>query len=118
MNVLCHKIFSKDTSSISSKEVEEIWHYYATAERSNITNEIDLLSANQSKMLISIAKYGDEFSPSSKEFLSLTKFSTSSALQSLKTLIKRDYIQENKHGKFTIIDPLIKYIFHGNLVTK
>jgi AAA+ ATPase superfamily predicted ATPase len=115
VNVLCHKILSKNITSIASKEVEEIWHYYATAERSNITNEIDLLSANQSKMLIAMAKYGDEFSPSSKEFLSLTKFSNSSALQSLKTLIKRDYIQGNEHGKFTIVDPLIKYIFHGNL---
>jgi len=113
VNVLCHKIFSANTTP-SETEVQKIWHQYAMAEKSNVTNEIDLLSHNQSKMLIAIAKYGTEMPLTSKDFVSLTKFSPSSAAQSIKVLEKRDYIQEVGKRKYNIIDPLIKYIFSEN----
>ena len=113
VNVLCHKLWTKMTFP-TENEVKEIWHYYAMTEKSNVTNEIDLLSANQAKMLIAIAKYGGEFSTTSREFLALTRFSTSSALQSLATLVKKDYVQENGQGKYVLVDPLIKYIFSLN----
>lgn len=113
VNVLCHKIFSANIIP-SENEVQKAWHQYAMAEKSNVTNGIDLLSRNQAKMLIAIAKYGADIPLTSKEFVSLTKFSPSSADQALKVLEKRDYIAEYEKGKYNIIDPLIKYIFSEN----
>ena len=78
MNVLCYKLWLLSDSP-NEKDVEEIWRQCALEEKTNILNEFDLLSANQAKMLIAIAKYGEDFSPMSKEFLTLTNFSLSSA---------------------------------------
>jgi AAA+ ATPase superfamily predicted ATPase len=104
VNVLCYKLWM--LHDLPSKEdVESIWHKYAMEEKTNILNEIDLLSANQAKMLIAIAKYGEELLPTGKDFLLLTKFSLSSAAQ------KKDYIYSNDNNKYCIVDPLIKYIF-------
>jgi AAA+ ATPase superfamily predicted ATPase len=110
VNVLCHKVLCSQTEP-TEKNIEAIWHKYAMEEKTHVSSEIDLLSNNQAKMLIAIAKYGDEFMPMSSEFIALTKFSMSSASQSLKVLIKKDYVQENSSKKYFIVDPLIKYLF-------
>ena len=47
----------------------------------------------------------------SKEFISITKFSLSSASQAVKALEKSDYIAVLDDKNYQIIDPLIKYIF-------
>ena len=110
VNVLCYKLWlSYDLPSIN--EVHNVWHKYAMEEKTEVLNEIDLLSANQAKMIISIAKYGEEVSPMSKKFLSLTKFSLSSVSQATNTLEKKDYIYNKLEGKYCIVDPLIKYVF-------
>ncbi|MBY0544524.1 MAG: hypothetical protein K2Q14_03125 [Gammaproteobacteria bacterium] len=113
VNVLCHKLWLEEDFPTENK-VEEIWHAYAMEEKSNVLHELDLLSANQSKMLIALAKYSPEMSPLSKEFTSITKFSMSSASQALKVLEKMDYIAKINDNTYYIIDPLIKYIFAIN----
>ena len=110
VNVLCHKLWFLDELP-TEKDIEKTWHSYALDEKTNVINEVSLLSLNQAKMLIAIAKYGDEISPMSKEFISLTKFSLSSASQSVKTLEKKDYLMLNAKNEYKLVDPLIKYIF-------
>lgn len=110
VNVLCYKLWL--LRGLPSKEdVENTWHQYAMEEKTNVLNETDLLSTNQAKMLIAIAKYGEEVLPMGKDFLSLTKFSLSSASQAIDTLERKDYIHSSCGNRYCIVDPLIKYIF-------
>ena len=110
VNILCRKLWLLDNPP-NEKDIEEVWRQYAFEERANVLNEIDLLSPNQIKMLISIAKYREKAFPMSKEFLVLANFSLSSASQAIKSLKQKDYLYVNNEGKYCIIDPLIKYIF-------
>lgn len=110
VNVLCHRLWLLDKPP-NEKDVEETWQQYALEEKKNILNEIDLLSQNQIKMLISMAKYGENISPMSKEFLTLANVSLSSTSQAIKSLEQKDYLYTNKKEKYCIVDPLIKYIF-------
>lgn len=110
VNLLCHRLWYLNNMP-TEKEVEDIWRRYAQEEKTNVMNEIGLLSTNQAKMLIAIAKYADELTPLSKEFIALTRFSLSSAAQAIKSLEKRDYLMLNNKNKYTLVDPLIKFIF-------
>jgi len=110
VNVLCHKLWLLSDLP-STRDVEDAWQQCALEEKTNILDEIDLLSTNQAKMLIAIAKYGESILPMSKEFLALTNFSLSSASQSVQVLKKRDYLYLDSGNKYRIVDPLIKYIF-------
>ncbi len=110
VNVLCHKLWL--FKEFPTEEIVSLtWHKYVVEEKSNILSEIDLLSKNQAKLLIAIAKYGDEMQPMSKEFLSLTAFSLSSASQAVDILCKKDYLYLNDKKQYRIVDPLIKSLF-------
>jgi uncharacterized protein len=110
VNVLCHRLLLLE-SCPNEEAVELMWHKYALEEKNNIMNELNLLSPNQAKMLIAIAKYGKENLPMSKEFIAITKFSLSSASQSVKALENKDYISIHENGYYFIVDPLIRYVF-------
>jgi len=109
-NVLCHRLWDDKKVPTSSKVITA-WEQYSQEEQSRIRADLDQLSGNQSKMLIAIAKYGSQHSPNSKEFLALTKFSSSSAVQALKKLKAADYLYISEEGKYCLVDPLIKYLF-------
>lgn len=110
MNVLCHKLWF-GTKAPTEEEVLMTWKKYATEEKSNLLSEIELLSSNQAKMLIAIARYSGNLQPMSKEFLHATNFSLSSASQAIETLCKKDYLYLDKAGWYQLIDPLIKFLF-------
>ena len=110
LNVLCHKLWLNENIP-TYKDVLRIWNRYTQEEKSDVLSELELLSSNQTKMLIAIAKYGDITSPLSKEFFGLTNFSPSSASQAVTLLEKRDYLYINRDNKYCILDPLIHYIF-------
>jgi len=110
VNVLCHRLWLLKKIPKES-DVSIIWHQYAMEEKTNVLNEIELLGGNQTKMLIALAKYGEDVSPMSKEFISITKFSLSSASLAVKELEKKDYLFVDDGQQYQLIDPLIKYIF-------
>lgn len=110
LNVLCHKLWLQDDIP-SEKTVLLTWEKYALEEKSGILSEIELLSKNQAKMLIAVAKYADNLKPLSKEFLNLTRFSASSAQQAIETLCKKDYLYLDEKNSYQLVDPLIKYLF-------
>jgi hypothetical protein len=108
--VLCHKLWLKNKAPAEA-DVLSTWQKYALEEKSNILSEIDLLSKNQSKMLIAIAKYGHENQPTSKSFLSMTHFSAASASQALEVLVKKDYVYIDDEGCYQLVDPLMGFLF-------
>jgi len=110
INVLCHKLWFSKKLPIEH-DVITTWQKYASEEKSNILAEMDLLSKNQAKMLIALAKYGQEWQPMQKEFLHLTNFSLSSASQAIDVLNKKDYLFVDDNNHYQIVDPLIKYLF-------
>ncbi len=110
LNVLCHKLWLEKNIP-SEATVLASWEKYVFEEKSNVLSEIDLLSKNQVKMLISVAKYADMLRPLSQEFLNMTHFSSSSALQAIETLCKRDYLFMDDKNCYHLVDPLIKYLF-------
>jgi uncharacterized protein len=110
VNVLCHKLWLGKFPP-TEEEVLLTWQKYTAEEKSNVLSEIELLSKNQAKMLIAIAKYNENAQPLSKEFLNLTHFSLSSASQAIDILVKKDYLYLDDKKQYQLVDPLIKYIF-------
>lgn len=117
LNVLCYKLWLNQKIP-NAQDVLSVWKKYVLEEKSNVLSEIDLLSKNQEKMLIALAKYDTEFQPLDKNFLNLTHFSASSAAQSLDVLCKRDYIFMDDQGRYHILDPLIKSVFAGGFALR
>ena len=88
VNLLCHRLwFAELTPNL--KTVEASWRSYCFEEKSNVMNELELLSGNQGKMLMAIAKYGDSALPMSGEFLGLAQFSPSSAFKPCRLCTKK-----------------------------
>lgn len=108
VNVLCSRLWRRD-GTYTEKEVLEVWHNYALEEKSTVFNELESLSNNQLKLLITLARSDGTVMPQGDEFLSFSGMAISSVRQSLKVLQEKDYIyQDNK--RFQVLDPLIKYI--------
>lgn len=110
LNVLCHRLWYGEKPPIF-QQVTDTWNKYVQEEKSRVIADLDLLSTNQAKMLIAIAKYGETLQPSSKEFLSVTKFSSSSALQAINKLSAADFLYLDSRGRYSVLDPVIKYLF-------
>lgn len=110
LNVLCHRLWFREHAP-DEADVLLCWAQYVQEKKPDILYELDLLSENQEKMLIAIAKYGDEHSPMSGEFIALTQFSLSSASVTIKSLQKMDYLFVQEDRKYIIINPVIKSLF-------
>jgi AAA+ ATPase superfamily predicted ATPase len=110
LNVLCHRLWLRNKMPTESS-VLSTWDKYAQERKSDISAELDLLSENQAKMLIAIAKYGKLYSPISAEFIALTKFPLSSASVAVKSLQKLDCIYADEDGRYRVLDPVIEYLF-------
>lgn len=107
MNLLCDRIWrlSNVTVTITAQE----WDKYAQEERSQVSAEIENLSANQRKLLIVLSRIGATNSPRSDEFISLCKMPGYSVTQSLKIQLQKDYV-ELSFGYYRVMDPLIRYV--------
>lgn len=108
VNLLCSRIWQ--LKSITSETVLFAWEDYIAEERSNIGAELDLLSKNQKKLLILLARYNGTYTPRSAEFLQKTGMAGASVTQALKFLEQMDYVYVDAEGLTTIIDPLLKAV--------
>jgi AAA+ ATPase superfamily predicted ATPase len=113
VNLLCHRLWFTDAMP-NLKTVEASWRSYCLEEKSNVMNELELLSGNQGKMLMAIAKYGEANPPMSGEFLNFAQFPPSSASQAVQALHKKDYLYLDGQGAYRILDPLIRHLFSMN----
>jgi len=110
LNVLCHRLWYRKEPPTVSTTLHE-WEQYTQEEKNKVMMELERLSVNQSKMIIAISKYGAKYRPSGRDFLALSKFSSSSAIQTLKKLQVLDYLYINKEGQYCLLDPVIEYLF-------
>lgn len=108
VNLLCSKLWLGKYPT--EKEVDSCWDICANETRSQIEKEIDLLSFNQKKMIICLARYGKIDKPTGQDFLAKAGLSSTSAAQALSVLIEKDYIYKDEEGYYCLLDPLFAYV--------
>lgn len=109
VNVLCSRLWRSE-KIFSQEDVKSCWNNYAVEEKSAIFKELELLSLNQMKLLIAISMRNAVLMPLSDDFLTFARLPVASARQSLKALVEKDYVHQNEHKEYCVLDPLIKYI--------
>ncbi len=108
VNLLCSRLWKLDDRT--AEAVRGLWRAYAIEERSQVSGELDLLSQNQRKLLVFLARSGGTAAPRGREFQTLTQMSGATISQSLTVLEQRDYVYCNKEGSYQVLDPLFKTI--------
>lgn len=108
VNLLCSKLARKKEFSV--KIVEECWIQCAYEGKAQMERELGLLSFNQRKLYIGLARFGDNKRPTDKKSLEMMGLTSASLLQALRTLIERDYVFQNNEGYYKVLDPLHKSI--------
>lgn len=108
LNALCSRLLLEDKPNIDS--IEKIWLQYASEERSHVALELELLSKNQKKLLVMLARCNGTNAPTGKVFVQYVNMSKTTIEQSLQFLEKKDYILKNKEGQITLLNPMLKTI--------
>jgi len=109
VNTLCSRLW-RSGGPFTEKDILVCWHNYAIEEKSTVFNDLESLSANQLKLLITLARYGGTSAPLGDEFLSFAGLPLSSTRQALKVLEEKDYIYQDERKTRRILDPLVKYV--------
>jgi AAA+ ATPase superfamily predicted ATPase len=113
LNLLCSRIFLKKDKP-HAEAIQAVWLQYVLEERSNVASEMDLLSKNQKKLLIMLARERGTNAPLGQEFIRISNISKTTVEQSLKFLQKRDYVYQDDTGCYKILDPLIATVLESN----
>lgn len=108
MNLLCSRIFLKQMPS--TQFIEKTWHQYILEQRSTVAAEMDLLSANQRKLLRVLARHPGVTQPLGQKFIHIANMSKASIAQALKFLDRKDYIYKNEQEVLCILDPLLEAV--------
>jgi len=108
MNLLCSRLCQM--KKVTSGSVEKTWFQYCLEERSNVANEIDLLSESQRKLLIALSRSGGTDAPRSVEFQTFSSMPGASITQALTVLEKKDYVYKTEEEYFKVLDPLIQSV--------
>ncbi len=109
VNFLCSRVW-QNSKLPTHQDVIDSWNKLILEERSQISAEIDLLSNNQRKLLIGLAKYEKTKEPMNKLFAIEISLSTSSIRQALTVLEQKDYIFKDSNGFYQLIDPLMNAV--------
>lgn len=109
INLLCSRLWRLNAPP-SSKDVISSWQQYVMEERAQVATELDLMSKNQSKLLIKIARIGEIAQPKGIAFQTEANMSNASIAQALTFLEKRDYVMLNQNGAYQVLDPLISAV--------
>lgn len=108
VNLLCSKLSHKER--FSHQVINECWAQCAREGKTQLERELGLLSFNQRKLYIGVAKIGKSKQLSARKTLETIGLTSASLLQSLKVLIEKDYITQDNEGYYKLLDPLYKYI--------
>lgn len=115
VNLLCSRIWDRDSPISTQKEVEEFWRDYVEEEKGRIADEITKLPLNQRKVLVGVSKHKIS-QPTHKDTLTVLNMPLTSAAQSVKALIDKDIIYRDKAGVLAVVDPSLAYFiqhFHS-----
>lgn len=108
VNLLCSRLWQKE--EINSQLVDRLWQQYQWEERSQVSAELDLLSKNQRKLLIVLARYGGTAEPRSLVFEQQARMSGATITQALHFLEKKDYVFRDEANFYQVLDPLIRAV--------
>jgi len=108
VNVLCSRLWR--LPKITADVVFTVWYDYVQEERAQVAAELDLLSANQRKLLIMLARQNGAIAPRSHEFQMLSAIPRTTITQALIFLEKRDYVYCDENGYYKLIDPLLQKV--------
>ena len=106
--LLCNQCFYKTEKEINKEEVIKISGDYIESRKLDYQNIINLLSENQKKMIIALAKEDLVQMPTSLEFI--IKYSlpaVSSSLQALNSLLDKEIAYKTMQG-YTVYDVFLK----------
>lgn len=108
VNLLSSKLWRSNLPN--EKNVIQCWESCAEENRSQVEREIDLLSFNQKRLLISLARFGPTEQPTSQAFLQKVGLSSTSLSQSLSVLMEKDYLYKDAKEIYRLLDPLFNQI--------
>jgi AAA+ ATPase superfamily predicted ATPase len=112
VNLICSKLWKQKLPQVN--DVDTLWKNYMMEERSQVANEIELLSKNQRKLLSVLSRSNGTDAPRSREFEKMAEMSGATIAQALDFLEKRDYIFRNETNRYIVLDPLIKAVLSGS----
>ena len=108
MNLLCSRLWKLD--KVTASVVQEVWQQYIYEERSQVAMELDLLSNNQRKLLITLARCNGTDVPRSHEFQILAGMAGATIAQALKFLEQKDYVYQDSYKHYRLLDPMFKAV--------
>lgn len=109
LNLLCSRLFTKKEKP-NEDQISAVWLQYIAEERSNVASEMDLLSKNQKKLLIMLARQQGTNAPFGQEFIRTSNISKATIEQALGFLKKRDYVYQDDVGCYKVLDPLMSAV--------
>jgi uncharacterized protein len=107
VNLLCSRTWLCEKMP-TIRVVENIWTAYVKEQKSRVAAEIDLLSANQRRLLLILAKRGGEKELMSASFSNSSGLSVASIRQAIKVLLNKDYVYQDDNGFYYVLDPLFE----------
>lgn len=108
LNALCSRLLLESKPSVDN--IAKIWAQYALEERSHVAIELELLSKNQKKLLVMLARSNGTDAPTGRQFIQYVNMPKATVEQSLNFLEKKDYVLKSAEGHVSLIDPLMKTI--------
>lgn len=108
MNLLCSRLWKSKIIKVT--DVDDAWSHYVLEERSQVANELDLLSNAQRKLLVSLSRYDGTNAPRGKEFQMQSGMPGATIAQALQFLEKKDYVYQDANKFYKVLDPIIKCV--------
>jgi uncharacterized protein len=108
INLLCSRLWKLKKVILS--DVDIAWAEYLNEERSQVANELELLSNSQRKLLITLSRSGGTDAPRSQEFQALAGMPGATIAQALKFLEQKDYVYKDINQIYRVLDPATKAI--------
>lgn len=109
VNKLCASLwFESEPASVES--VIETWDQLVLEGATYVEQDLGLLSVNQRRVLIQLAKDRQVAKPTSIEYAKYWNMNQASIHKTLKVLMQRDYVYLDEEGFYRVLDPLVEAV--------
>jgi DNA-binding MarR family transcriptional regulator len=109
VNKLCSLVWHQ-LELPKESHVVAAWDQYVIESRSGIERELSLLKINQRKLLVYLSNEEGVQEPFSKSYANDWNMSVTSIHRAMEALLQKDYVFINNHGRYCVLDPLIKSV--------
>lgn len=109
VNKLCSLLWQQ-TSPPEQKDINAMWQQFVEESRSGIERELSLLSLNQRRVLLNIARADGVREPFSQVHAVACGMSSTSIHRATDTLLEKDYVLIDADKTYRVLDPLIKAV--------